>query len=189
MFEKVASAFDSGVVKPSTRSVREFATGVQQWLGVDDHHRVLLLLDEADTFVRHEAETGFRCIGEMLQLMAETKDRFKFVLAGLHNVSLVQCEQKIRLSCRSPNNPLRIGPLIDRDVADAEVLVRGPLAAMGYEFDRREDVWRISALRTITPSSSKFSVKKWCGACTIRLGENLFAVDKRRFRRKSPIVV
>jgi hypothetical protein len=150
VFEKIAQAFGSDVVKSSTRTGQEFGTGIKQWLNSDERRRVLLLLDEADTFVRHEAETGFCCISAMLQLMAETKNRFKFVLAGLHNVSrAVRAENSplVQIS----NNPMRIGPLIDRDVADAEFLVRGPLAAMGYEFNRREDVWRILSFTNYYP--------------------------------------
>src|SRR4029079_14024740 len=83
-------------------------------------------------------------------LMADTKNRFKFVLAGLHNVSrMVRVENSplVQIS----NNPLQIGPLLNRDVDDAESLVRGPLAAMGFEFDKREDVWRILTFTNYYP--------------------------------------
>jgi hypothetical protein len=33
--------------------------------------------------------------------------------------------------------------LLNQDLDDAEFLVRGPFAAMGFEFEKREDVWRI----------------------------------------------
>lgn len=150
VFEKVANAFRQEVIKPTVRTGQSFVAAIQTWLSQDDRRRVLLLLDEADTFVRHEAETGFRCISAMLQLQADTSNRFKFVLAGLHNVSrAVRAENSplVQIS----NNPLRIGPLVDRDVADAEFLVRGPLAAMGWEFDRREDVWRILSFTNYYP--------------------------------------
>jgi Cdc6-like AAA superfamily ATPase len=125
VFEKIANAFGSKVIKSSTPTGQEFGANIRQWLGSDERRRVLLLLDEADTFVRHEAETGFPCISAMLQLMAETKNRFKFVLAGLHNVSRAARAENSPL-VQISNNPMRIGPLIDRDVADAEFLVRGP---------------------------------------------------------------
>jgi hypothetical protein len=111
---------------------------------------LLLLIDEADKFVRQEADTDFRCIQTLLKLMADTKNRFKFVLAGLHNVSrMVRAENSplVQIS----NNPLQIGPLLNRDVDDAEFLVRGPLAAMGFEFDKREDVWRILTFTNYYP--------------------------------------
>jgi hypothetical protein len=37
------------------------------------------------------------------------------------------------------NDPVRIGPLVERDVGDAEILVRGPMSALGYEFAIRDD--------------------------------------------------
>jgi hypothetical protein len=147
VFEKVAAAFR---LQATVRGGQEFAAAMRTWLSQDDRRRALLLLDEADNFVRHETETGFGCISAMLQLQAETRNRFKFVLAGLHNVSrAVRAENSplVQIS----NNPLRIGPLVDRDVVDAEFLVRGPLAAMGWEFDRREDVWRILSFTNYYP--------------------------------------
>jgi hypothetical protein len=151
IFEKVAKAFNNEVVNASTRTVREFAAGIQQWLGLDDRRRVLLLLDEADTFVRHEAETGFHCISAMLQLMAETKNRFKFVLAGLHNVSRAARAENSPL-VQISNNPLRIGPLIDRDVADAEFLVADRLQRWGTNLSDGRTSGAFSVLPIITLS-------------------------------------
>jgi hypothetical protein len=149
VFEKIAAALPE-VLSPKIRTGQAFIAGVRAWLEQDDRRRILLLLDEADNFVQHESHTKFRCINTMLQLQADTKNRFKFVLAGLHNVSRAAGAENSPLAQIS-NNPLRIGPLIDRDVGDAELLVRGPLAAMGYEFDRREDVWRILSFTNYYP--------------------------------------
>jgi predicted kinase len=138
------------VYKAPVRVGDAFASAIVAWLEADERRRVLLLIDEADKFVRNESETGFKCIQTMLQLMAETKHRFKFVLAGLHNVSrAIRAENSplVQIS----NNPLQIGPLLNRDVDDAEFLVRGPLAAMGFEFDSREDVWRILSFTNYYP--------------------------------------
>ncbi|NWM05819.1 hypothetical protein GY665_25540, partial [Klebsiella quasipneumoniae] len=49
------------------------------------------------------------------------------------------------------NNPLEIGPLLGKDVDDAEFLIRGPLAAMGFEFENREDAWRILSFTNYYP--------------------------------------
>ncbi|MGY4325957.1 hypothetical protein ACVWWG_000371 [Bradyrhizobium sp. LB7.2] len=94
--------------------------------------------------------SDFLCIQAMLRLMADTKHRFKFVLAGLHNVSrIVRAENSPLVQISS--NPLQIGPLLNREVDDAEFLVRGPFAAMGFEFDSREDVWRILSFTNYYP--------------------------------------
>jgi hypothetical protein len=149
-FEQFSKTIGTGVFKNSVRSGEDFAATIDAWLEADDRRRLLLLIDEADKFVLMEAETNFVCIQTLLKLMADTKNRFKFVLAGLHNVSrMVRAENSplVQIS----NNPLQIGPLLNRDVDDAEFLVRGPLAAMGFEFDKREDVWRILTFTNYYP--------------------------------------
>lgn len=132
------------------RSEDEFIATITTWLGQDERRRLLLLIDEADNFVRSESETNFRCIRALLRLMADTGNRFKFVLAGLHNVSRAARTDNSPLVHIS-NNPLKIGPLLDEDVDDAEFLVRGPLAAMGFEFEKREDAWRILSFTNYYP--------------------------------------
>ena len=147
-FEQISRRIE--IFKAGVRNGDEFTSTVTTWLEQDDRRRLLLLIDEADNFIRNEAETGFRCIRTLLQLMANSKNRFKFVLAGLHNVSrIVRAENSplVQIS----NNPLQIGPLLNQDVDDAEFLVRGPLAAMGFEFDKREDVWQILSFTNYYP--------------------------------------
>ncbi|WP_316158730.1 MULTISPECIES: RNaseH domain-containing protein [unclassified Bradyrhizobium] len=132
------------------RSEEEFAATITTWLDQDERRRLLLLIDEADNFVLYESETDFRCIRALLRLMADTGNRFKFVLAGLHNVSRIARTENSPLVHIS-NDPLQIGPLLDKDVDDAEFLIRGPLAAMGFEFENREDVWRILSFTNYYP--------------------------------------
>lgn len=132
------------------RSEDEFTATITKWLGQDERRRLLLLIDEADNFVLYESQNNFRCVRTLLRLMADTGNRFKFVLAGLHNVSRIARTENSPLVHIS-NNPLEIGPLLDKDVDDAEFLIRGPLAAMGFEFENREDVWRILSFTNYYP--------------------------------------
>lgn len=132
------------------RNEEEFTSTITTWLGQDERRRLLLLIDEADNFVLYESQTEFRCIRSLLRLMADTGNRFKFVLAGLHNVSRIARTENSPLVHIS-NEPLQIGPLLDKDVDDAEFLIRGPLAAMGFEFEKREDVWRILSFTNYYP--------------------------------------
>jgi hypothetical protein len=149
-FEQMSRKIGPEVFRSPVRSGEGFSSAITAWLNGDERRRVLLLLDEADRFVKSEAASDFLCIQAMLQLMAESKHRFKFVLAGLHNVSrIVRAENSPLVQISS--NPLQIGPLLNRDVDDAEFLVRGPFAAMGFEFDRREDVWRILSFTNYYP--------------------------------------
>ncbi len=132
------------------RNEDEFTATIARWLDEDERRRLLLLIDEADNFVLYESQHNFRCIRTLLRLMADTGNRFKFVLAGLHNVSRIARTENSPLVHIS-NNPLEIGPLLGKDVDDAEFLIRGPLAAMGFEFENREDAWRILSFTNYYP--------------------------------------
>ena len=138
------------IFSSAVRSEDEFTATIKTWLDEDERRRLLLLIDEADHFVLYESQTDFRCIRALLRLMADTGNRFKFVLAGLHNVSRIARTENSPLVHIS-NDPLQIGPLLDKDVDDAEFLIRGPLAAMGFEFEKREDVWRILSFTNYYP--------------------------------------
>ncbi|CAN7228821.1 AAA family ATPase [Mesorhizobium caraganae] len=130
----------------------EFEAGVKAYLAGDDRRRILLMLDEADNFVRDQASEGIRHhhVLRLLTLMADTHHRFKFVLSGLHNVSRTTRSENSPLAQIS-NDSVRIGPLVYGDAGDAEELIRVPLAALGYEFARREDVWRILSFANYYP--------------------------------------
>lgn len=90
-------------------------------------HRLLLLLDEADAFTK-SADSNL-IIDQLLNLQAVTDNRFKFVLAGLHNVlrysrqALDDNQSFIRLS------PTCIKPL--KYVEGSELLEK-PLFYLGF---------------------------------------------------------
>ncbi|MGB8292768.1 MAG: ATP-binding protein [Rhizobium ruizarguesonis] len=129
----------------------DFEQGVKDFLAGDGRRRVLLMLDEADNFVRQEAQaTDHRHVLRLIALMNETNHRFKFILSGLHNVSRITKAENSPLAQIS-SDPVRIGPLVNGDAGDAEALVRLPLAALGYEFANREDVWRILSFANYYP--------------------------------------
>lgn len=131
------------VFRESVSVAGDFAAGVKAWLDADTRRRILLLLDEADRFIETDArDNGFREFIRLQQLMDNSNRRFKFVLAGLHNVTrLVHTENPPLKQIAS--DPQRIGPLMHEEFKDAELLVTRPFAAMGYDFENREDVWRI----------------------------------------------
>ncbi|MGY4262694.1 RNaseH domain-containing protein [Bradyrhizobium sp. USDA 4519] len=89
----------------------DFVAGVKEYLQADNRRRILLLLDEADNFIKHEASQDYRDVVKLLNLMAETDHRFKFVLAGLHNVSRIIKSENSPLAQIS-NDPIRIGPSV-----------------------------------------------------------------------------
>ena len=108
------------------------------------------MLDEADEFVKDDTSRGFPMFTALQRLMDETNRRFKFVLAGLHNVTrMVQAENSpLR---QIAYDPQRIGPLMGSDLPEAERLIVKPLAALGFTFERREDVWSMLSATNYYP--------------------------------------
>lgn len=94
---------------------------------------LLLLLDEVDIFLAAIANAEYKPIQPLIDLKRETKNSFKFVLAGLHNV------------CRAKNATTKNGvfgqlgtPLCVKPLAptDALQLLSRPLRYLGFQIDR-----------------------------------------------------
>lgn len=93
---------------------------------------MLLLLDESDCFLSHIAEDKYRPLQPFIDLKRETNSKFKFVLAGLHNV------------CRAKNATIENGvfgqlgtPLCVKPLSptDALQLLLRPLKYLGFKID------------------------------------------------------
>ena len=129
---------------------------INEWIAASPDRRLLLLLDEADTFLEEDGketdkhEPFPRC-QRLKGLMEDTGRRFKVIFAGLHNV---------QRTTRTANHPLAhfgaaicIGPMLEEaESREARALVEEPLAAAGYFFQSPEVVSRILALSNYYPS-------------------------------------
>ncbi|MER7010808.1 hypothetical protein ABT324_05195 [Saccharopolyspora sp. NPDC000359] len=119
---------------------------VKAWLSENPSRRVLMLADEADAFLtadsRGESTPGgishFRNVLGLKELMESTERRFKVVFAGLHQVQRFGHISNVPLVHGGPD--ILIGPL---EPLDARKLVVEPMAALGYQFERPELVWRL----------------------------------------------
>lgn len=103
-----------------------FSGGVRAWLADNPERRLLLMLDECDFFLRADANSSFRNVAALRDLMSDA-GRFKVVFSGLQHVARYR---------KLPNQPLShlpqplvIGPL---DASAASRLVRRPLHALGW---------------------------------------------------------
>ncbi|CVI62713.1 ATP-binding protein (plasmid) [Agrobacterium leguminum] len=151
LWEKASTVLGGIFAGKAVFTPEAFEQGIKDYLQADGRRRVLLMLDEADNFVRQEAkEAQHHHVLRLISLMNDTNHRFKFILSGLHNVSRITKAENSPLAQIS-NDPVRIGPLVNGDAGDAEALVRVPLAALGYEFANREDVWRILSFANYYP--------------------------------------
>ncbi|MBC7252705.1 MAG: hypothetical protein H5T72_01870 [Actinobacteria bacterium] len=118
---------------------------VKRWLSEDRERRILLMLDEADEFLRQDAKgvqgqkgSEFVIVSALKGWQDEFEGRVKIVFAGLHSVQRFW---------RIPNQPLAhlgfpisIGPL---NPGDAAKLINRPFKYAGFEFEDQNAVRRI----------------------------------------------
>lgn len=127
-----------------------FGAGVRRYLDAKATRRILLMLDECDDVIEKDAEKGFQAFLTLQELMETTQRRFKVVFAGLRNVSRLVRDGNAPLK-HIASNPIRIGPFVGVELAEAERLVTKPFAAMGYRFASRDLVWRMLARANFAP--------------------------------------
>ena len=127
---------EAGVPMPRHIGSRTVCDAVQEWLGEDGGRRIIVLIDEADTYLEHQMRRNYPEGGliDVSNLMQRTQRRCKFVFAGLHNV------QRLANTPNSPllhfGDPLNIGPLVGMDLGEAREMVAAPMAAAGLVFER-----------------------------------------------------
>lgn len=115
---------------------------VRTWLQDDPERHLLVLLDEADSFLDQDSRAPeparFKNVYLLKSLMDVTSRRFKPVFAGLHQVQRFHKESNGPMAHVGTEIP--IGPL---PPGEAYKLVTRPLAAIGYEFTSPDAVWRL----------------------------------------------
>jgi len=141
---------DAGVMthrRAKDPSFEDIRTEVKAWFEGNDKRRILLLLDECDSFLNADAKANFPNVTELKALMEETDQRFKPVFAGLHQVRRFQ---------RMPNQPLAhlgyptpVGPLKPQPAYD---LITKPLEALGLRFESSDLPVRILTATNYQPS-------------------------------------
>ena len=94
---------------------------------------MLLLMDEADKFLDSISYEGYTAIQPFIDLKRETKNNFKFVLAGLHNVCRAEKATARNGVFGQLGTPLCVKPL---SPTDALQLLSRPLRYLGFQIDR-----------------------------------------------------
>lgn len=132
IWRKVAQLLKEGGLPVKGHSAGSVESAVREWLKDQDARRILILIDEADTYLEAEMQAGYPSLARVRDLMQATVRRCKFVFAGLHNV------QRLARAPNSPllhfGTPLRIGPLFGQDLGEAREMVVAPMAAAGIVF-------------------------------------------------------
>lgn len=135
---------------------------------------MLLLLDEADNFLASIVSDNYKQIQPLIDLKRETKNNFKFVIAGLHNV------------CRAKNATTRNGifgqlgtPLCVKPLSptDALQLLSRPLRYLGFQIDRYPHLETILTNTNYYPGILQFFGYMLVETLTGQYGKYYHAVD------------
>ena len=92
-----------------------------------------LLIDEVDDFLGAISSQAYRQLQPLVDLKRETRNNFKFVIAGLHNVCRAKNATKENGIFGQLGTPLCIKPL---SPTDALKLLSRPLNYLGFQIDR-----------------------------------------------------
>jgi hypothetical protein len=113
---------------------------IRNLLNADPNLRLMLILDEADKFIDRDSERDFGLFRELRELVYQSGERFRVLIAGLANV------QRYALMPNFPLTQLGTPAQIKvMETIDAVRMVRAPLAAMGFTFDDMGSINRILA--------------------------------------------
>ena len=129
----------------------KLAEGVKSWINKSVEHRLVLLLDEADAFLKADAESEFKQLTLLKSLMDDTNRKFKVVFCGLHNV--LRIVEKTNHPLAHLGQPICIGPLLENgEWQQARSLIIDPLTAIGYPFEDENLLTHILAATNYYPS-------------------------------------
>lgn len=119
---------------------------IENAMDVSLQRRVLVLFDEADSFLGEDAQNSFKVVEKLRSLMQDTQFRFKVVFAGLHNVQRFNDIPNQPLAHFGEN--LQVGPL---EAPSARQLVREPLETLGYRFVDETTVLKVLSYTNYHP--------------------------------------
>ena len=94
-----------------------------------------LLIDEVDDFLGAIADQAYKPLQPFVDLRRETRNNFKFVIAGLHNVCRAENATKENGLFGQLGTPLCIKPLSPMDALN---LLSRPLSYLGFQIDRNK---------------------------------------------------
>ena len=98
-----------------------------------DISQLLLLLDECDRFLSAISEDAYAQLQPLVDLKRETMNKFKFVIAGLHNVCRAKNATENNGIFGQLGSPVCVKPL---SPLEALQLISRPLMFLGFQVDR-----------------------------------------------------
>lgn len=119
---------------------------------------LLLMLDEADSFINDCANCGYRPLVAMKDVQQSLPDQFKFVLAGLHNV--VRFNRDVALGRNSVITHLPSLKITPFRAPEAQELLTVPLSYLGFSLPSKVTVSQILATANYFPGLIQLYCKK-----------------------------
>lgn len=134
IWQRLKDGLEKNLLIPKTSATKPatIMEQVAQAMAERPERRVLVLFDEADSFLAADQQRNFEIVSMLRTLMDNTNRRFKVIFAGLHNV-----QRYVGV----PNQPfahlpnLEIGPL---EPLAARRLIVEPLEALGFRFGKNQ---------------------------------------------------
>lgn len=157
-----------------TSTISDFCKQLDKLFRTNKVQSMLLLLDEADRFLGAIADTRYKQLQPLIDLKRETTNRFKFVLAGLHNVCRAKNATSENGVFGQLGTPLCVKPL---SPTDALQLLSRPLKYLGLEIDRYPHLETILTNTNYYPGILQFFGYNLVEAFTTQYGRYYRAVD------------
>ena len=114
------------------RTIQELCDQFSQLMSSGKMSSFLLLIDEADAFLHAIRDNKYEHIRPLVELKRSTRNRFKFVLAGLHNVCRAKNATADNGIFGQLGQPLCVKPL---SPTDALQLISRPLRYLGFQVE------------------------------------------------------
>lgn len=127
----------SGIKLTPCSTIREFCSQIRRLLDNDRISTLRLLLDETDDFLDSISATSYNEILPLIELQRGSNCRFKFVLAGLHNVCRAKNATRNNGLFGQLGDPLCVKPLTP---VDARNLLVRPLRYLGFRVTNESHV-------------------------------------------------
>jgi hypothetical protein len=138
----------------SAERPEQLIPNIRKQIERDSRLRLIVLLDEADSFLDQDSEQQFANVAGLKKLMDETDGRVKVVFAGLHNVQ--RFEGIPNQPFAQLGRPIQVGPL---EPLPAKALVVKPLEAVGYRFVDDSLILKILSYTNYHPGLIQFYCK------------------------------
>lgn len=122
-----------GAITPPSTSIRGICDYLEKLYIDNKISQMLLLIDEVDCFLGAIADIRYTPIQPLIDLKRQTRNSFKFVVAGLHNVCRAKNATSENGVFGQLGTPLCIKPL---SPTDALQLLSKPLKYLGFQIDR-----------------------------------------------------